>query len=1412
MTKNFTFKVFILTCSIIVIGLMFSACGGGGGINPEITSDTTPDSYYFEGYLFINNTLSSVSKEVLKNPKKAVSNNQIIRFYKSASDSSYSYQLNAVNGYYSAYGIDFRPAQIRILENNTEIARFPVDIETPTEIEGTANSVRYKQKLVVNRTSGSTTNLEFSTLKVIDNGTKITRKILTGKGTGSNFENGDYEYSKATDIYNIDALTVENVYKRIENEYSQLLNTTVLSVKNSIDNNIDMLLKLDAQNTSTTSLVNVSTYPGAVIDTNAINFKPDKVQNVKATNVTADSATISWDSVIGASSYNIYNGGVLLFESIGGKSKVITGLENGTVYSISVSAKNDVGEGAKSDSVSITTVESSTYGKFLDKISLSKKNIVVGVGLELDLSTVEVKAYYTDGTQKTVEDVYWHILSGQGQIDSGVFYAPQDPGIVKIRCTYRKDGISKSEYVSINVEKPMTSITLSSSTLILKVNQTYDLDNISTIVNYTNGTTKVINGLTWWRVSGEGSIEDETNIFTCPSLIGSTLLRGSYTENGITKTADLTITIEKTLTGISAVPANIQVNINDVFDLSNIKIMINYDDNTSVETSQAIWTKREGPGTLSGLTFTAPGTSGTTYLQVAYTGANVTATAEVVISTQKYLENLTLSQTTLELNFSQAYDLTNITPTAHYDDGSTSAAANAIWTKVSGGGTITGNTFTAAAFVGTTVLRCSYTENSVEKTADLTVTNKKTLTAIAIIPTTGNIGINQIYDLSGITVTAYYDDGTDAEVDPADYSWSVVSGGGVVNGLNFTAPNFTGSTTIRCTHIKDNITATADLSITTTKTLTGITLSLSKVLNLVGTTYDLSSITVNATYNDSTTALVTGFTMNHISGMGSLLGANFTSPNVQDTAEIRFTYTEEGTTVYADFAIGTYTLPTTPTGVIASNIAGDSFDVSWNDVEEAVSYNVYVDGTLYATDVGILTASISGLLNGTTYNVEISAVNELGEGPRSSSIGVLTKSSPPNGLTISSLTTTSYTIEWNTVPNVSEYRIYEDDILIGSAVAPSVSKMIMGRNAETEYIVKVTAINSAGESEKSNPIAVLTLPPAPTNIVASSITETSYTLGWDSVLTATTYQVYENNNLIATVNAPTTSIDLTGKTSGTQFSYQISAINSGGESSRSNPYSVTTLPAIPANLASSSITDTAFVLSWDPVVGADFYTIYDDLGNVVQGNIAITQYNFTGMNPGTEYTYQVTARNSSGEGQKSLAYTALTLSSAPIGITVSNITTSAFQLSWNPSDGATYYRVYDDSDIVIEDNILTTDFTFTGRSSGTQYLYKLTAINSSGESAHSGQIQIWTIPDAPDGLTAADVTSSSFTLDWNATTGASYYNIYDDTNALVLSNVTSSTKTFTGKAANTSYTYKVTAVNAGGESGYSFEYTVTTLP
>jgi fibronectin type 3 domain-containing protein/PKD repeat protein len=242
---------------------------------------------------------------------------------------------------------------------------------------------------------------------------------------------------------------------------------------------------------------------------------------------------------------------------------------------------------------------------------------------------------------------------------------------------------------------------------------------------------------------------------------------------------------------------------------------------------------------------------------------------------------------------------------------------------------------------------------------------------------------------------------------------------------------------------------------------------------------------------------------------------------------------------------------------------------------------------------------------------------------------------------------------------------------------------------------------------------------------------------------ATSYNIYRSANPGGEGNTPLqtgvsgTSYTDTGLTNGTTYYYQVSAVNSGGQSGKSGEASATPQPAAPA--APTNLSATAGVaqvsLTWNASSGATSYNIYRSTTSGGEGStpfqtgISGTSYTNTGLTNGTTYYYQVSAVNGGGQSGKSGEASATPQPAAPAAPTNLSATAGVAQVSltWNASSGATSYHIYRSATSGAEGNtpfqtgISGTSYTDTGSTNGTTYYYQVSAVNSTGESVKSGE-------------------------------------------------------------------------------------------
>ncbi len=163
-----------------------------------------------------------------------------------------------------------------------------------------------------------------------------------------------------------------------------------------------------------------------------------------------------------------------------------------------------------------------------------------------------------------------------------------------------------------------------------------------------------------------------------------------------------------------------------------------------------------------------------------------------------------------------------------------------------------------------------------------------------------------------------------------------------------------------------------------------------------------------------------------------------------------------------------------------------------------------------------------------------------------------------------------------------------------------------------------------------------------TGLTASSITSNSATVSWTPVSGANSYVLkYKKSTATtwSTVTTTTNSKSLSNLSGSTKYQFQIQAVCNLGGGGYSTISSFTTLIAppcgIPFSLVSANVTPGGATLSWGAVSGAITYTLQYKVTNTNSWSGVSTTSNskaLSGLTPGTNYTFQVSANCQSGPG------------------------------------------------------------------------------------------------------------------------------------------------------------------------------------
>jgi len=175
---------------------------------------------------------------------------------------------------------------------------------------------------------------------------------------------------------------------------------------------------------------------------------------------------------------------------------------------------------------------------------------------------------------------------------------------------------------------------------------------------------------------------------------------------------------------------------------------------------------------------------------------------------------------------------------------------------------------------------------------------------------------------------------------------------------------------------------------------------------------------------------------------------------------------------------------------------------------------------------------------------------------------------------------------------------------------------------------------------------------------------------------------------------------------------------------------------------------------------------------------------------------------------------------APTGLTAT-AGNARVDLKWSAASGATSYKVKRSTvhggPYAPLATTVATNYTDTAVVNGTNYFYVTTAVNATGESTESLEVNATPVapqpPSAPTGLTASGG-KKKITLSWVAASGAASYNVKRSTTnggpySLIATGVIGVGYTNTGLQTSRTYYYVVSAVNGNGESQNSNQASAT---
>ena len=501
-----------------------------------------------------------------------------------------------------------------------------------------------------------------------------------------------------------------------------------------------------------------------------------------------------------------------------------------------------------------------------------------------------------------------------------------------------------------------------------------------------------------------------------------------------------------------------------------------------------------------------------------------------------------------------------------------------------------------------------------------------------------------------------------------------------------------------------------------------------------------------------------------------------------------------------------------PSGVAASNLGQNGFDVDWNDVSTAISYGFRYRATGASSWINSTVpqsnTTLTGLVPDTQYEVQVRSNCDGENSAYSASVNVTT--------------VTDQLVYCNSNGTNSQYEW--------------IAKVVVGSFTKTS--------GAAGYTDFTSNVINVTKGQATAVQLTPGFSGSTYNENWtiwadlnhDGDFTDAGETLF-NSGLKSTVVSGVITIPssaLTGETrlrvtmrynaaAGSCETFQYGEV----EDYTVNVEDDVVLPCdAPQALSVVATSLTEIMIDWQAAGSNEtgYEVNYREVGVSAWSSASVSQnsYTLSGLNPSEDYEFRVKANCGSASSAFGAVVSGSTDDAPPCdnvsGVRSESVTYNSAVLKWNASANANDYTLQygkvGAALTTVQKSSLSHSLSSLDASS--QYRFKVKANCQYGESAYSTEVTFTTAAapacNVPSALSSSAVTLSSANLSWAAVAGANTYvvEIRASGGSFAASTVSTNAKSVSGLTPSTAYEFRVKSQCSAGESAFSSIASFTT--